>query len=227
MKLSSIALVASLAYASAVAQAAIVSYSDSFPATDVVFKVPFGTTLSLPKFQSTFGTLNGATLTLSFDLLAQIEVINSDSAGSSFTSASAAFPITVKSNGVDATSFAAKAIYESLSGNVSPGVGSKFSQGGAAHGFSSQDVRLSGLPSYIGSGVDDITFELTASVGEYKGEGPTSLLFSGSGKEANGTLSVSYDYTPKSPIPEPSTAVLMGLGMLAIGVSLRRRRRED
>jgi hypothetical protein len=222
MKLSSLALAASLAFASVAAQAATRSYSNPFGSSPV----PFSETLTLPKFNSSFGTLIGAKLTLAFDIVASVEVINLGDSAASFDSASAAFSISATSNGIDATSVAATATANSSSGgNVNSGVGTKFIQGGlTASGSSIQTVGPSGLPSYIGGGSDSITFALSALEGTYNGVG-SNVGFGGSGSAA-GTLSVTYDYTPTSPIPEPSTAVLMGLGMLAIGASLRRRRSE-
>jgi hypothetical protein len=223
MKLSSLAVAASLALASVAAQALTISYSDAFGSPPV----PFSETLTLPKFNSSFGTLIGAKLTLAFDIVASVEVINLGNSPASFDSASAAFPVSATSNGIDATSVAATATANSLGGNVNPGVDNRFIQGGlTASGSAIQTVGPSGLPSYIGGSSDTITFALSALEGSYNGVGPTSLLFGGSGNAA-GTLTVEYDYTAStSPIPEPSTAVLMGLGMLAIGASLRRRRSE-
>jgi hypothetical protein len=223
MKLSSLAICASLAFASVASQAMTVSYSDTFNST----AIPFSKTLSLSKFDGSLGTLTGVTLTLAFDVVAQVDVLNLGNENASFASASAAFPVTVTSSGADATSFAATATAISAGGNAGLGLAGQFSQPGlSASGSATRTVALSSLPSYVGGASDNVAFGVSAANGTYTGVGPTSLLFSGSGKAA-GTLSVSYDYDATSPVPEPSTAVLMGLGMLAIGVSLRRRRRED
>lgn len=220
MKLSSLAVAASLVFASVAAQAVTISYSD----TSTFPSVPFSETLTLPKFNSSFGTLIGAKLTLDFNVVASIDVINLGNSAASFTSATASFPVSVTSNGADATTFSATATASAAGGSVS--ANEILTVPGSASGSAVQAVLEGGLPSYIGGSSDTITFTLLANDGTYTGVGPTSLLFGGSGNVV-GTLTVEYDYTaPTSPIPEPSTAVLMGLGMLAIGASLRKRRSE-
>ena len=223
MKLSSLVVAASLAFASVAAQAGTVSYSTAFGSS------PFSETLTLPKFDSTFGTLIGSTLTLSFEVLAQVQVLNLGDSNASFDSASASFEIKAKSNGADATSFSITGTASTPGAIVPPGVDNRLIRDGLnGVGVGSQVVGPSGLPSYVGASGDTITFAVSALDGVYSGVGPVGKVgFGGSGSVTGGTLSVAYAYeTPTSPIPEPSTAVLMGLGMLAIGASLRRRRNE-
>jgi hypothetical protein len=98
-----------------------------------------------------------------------------------------------------------------------------------------QTLTVSGL-SGTGSGIlgsDTTSFAAYTGAGIFTIPVSTSTLFSAGGTGgffqasqasiANATAVVTYEYGPATPVPEPTSAVLLGLGLIAVGYKVRKR----
>lgn len=209
----------SLFFASS-ATAATISYDDTFGPTAVPFPAAPLATLSL--FDPALGTLTKVTLTLdanasggtiAWDNEALISTDITLGIGAEVTAvglagvAAVAVPLQLDSAvGIDADNDGAADFLGTDAFAVVGGTGSD----------SDSDVLLAGLGPYIGVGTFDV--EITAIVETYLsttgGFGPIDP-FPG---VTDGTVTVTYEFTP---VPEPSTALLLTVGLVVIATRRR------
>lgn len=221
MKLTSLATALFLVTASGAASAAFVDYSASIPSGAVPYVSPY--VFSLNKFDSSFGTLTGITLTLVSNINAEVDVFNSTGIAQNFTSASAALPITVTSTTADTTSVTATATASTGSGIAA--VGFNAFPGLTSTATALFNVAASNFSNYIGTSGQTVAFNATAGTGNYSGSAAPGVFFSGSGSAGgNFTIRYTYDEPSVSAVPLPAAAWLMVSGIGAFGAAARRRK---
>jgi len=204
------------------ANAALLTDSNSYGPIDVGSAAGWAG-VSLPKFDSSLGTLTQVTLTLDADTFAGVIGWDNEATAASdvtlgigaevtinaFSSlASIAIPLQTGSTSVAADNDGAADYAGTDSFWVVGGLGN------ASDANSSTDSGV--LTLFTGTGTFDV--RLSSSVSTYisttGGYGPSTTTAG----DTNGTITVAYEYTP---VPEPATIALLGLGSIV----LRRKRK--
>ena len=202
------------------ANAAIISFFDTYDPTAIPF--PSTALVSLSQFDPALGTLTQVTLTLdantsggsiTFDNEALVESAVTLGIGAEVTAVglagmvATAVPLQTSSGSVDADNDAAADFVGTDSFSVVGGSGND----------SDSAVLTAGLAPYIGTGVFDV--EIAAAVENFLGTDGGFGPISQSPGVTDGTVTVIFEFIP---IPEPSTALLLGFGLAGLGVRRRR-----
>jgi hypothetical protein len=186
---------------------------------------PINTTVSVAKFNESLGTLTGVTVTVNSTIDPVVTVVNLTYIGNgtpyAFTNAFA--KVSVTATGPDGSSAEASPTY-----TVASGIASQLQTnytGPATSASGSSVVPSTSWGDYEGVGNHTVNFDFVAGAAMYGGSSSYGLYFGGSAT-AGGTISVTYSYIP-NPIPEPSSIVLAGIGMVGLTVFGRRRSRRS
>ena len=201
------------------ALAAIVSFSHYTPET----AVPFSDVFQLQLFDTNLGVLDGVTVTLSSTVTGQVNVFNSTGSPQSFSNAYSSVPVTVTGPAGTTTSVSADASV--AAGTVAAGMNGFAGVPGTD--TNSVSVLASDFGSFEGAGVTYGSFTTASSRGIYGGTAIPGVFFSGSAA-ADGTVTITYDYTPggAAVVPAPDTIALFASGMAMVGVIARRNSKK-
>jgi hypothetical protein len=181
---------------------------------------PFSESFTLAQFDPSLGTLTGVELSVGANSLANVEVYNPGSTTGNFTNAYATLVVTTTTAGSYMVTETLTAIQPS--GSVAPGSFSGYS-GLTATDSGSIDIPASAWSLYEGTGTVSPTF-VSQSNGQFGGTTADHLFFGGSA-EAGGTATITYTYDPTpTAVSEPRSLALLGTGLLALGIVVKRRR---
>ncbi len=178
------------------------------------------TTLSLPDFDTTLGTLNGVTLTVTSDFSLYGTIDNIAPYDTPFLSDTTIMQVFVATPDNPVIETQGVALYGS--GTVYSGPRVLFEPTKDIDGVANEVVLDAGFfPDYESVGAQTFNFTVSTPPGSFVGGriSPNPLVFGGGGS-SSGVVEVDYDYTA---VPEPSTCVMLagGLGLL---FAFRRRR---
>jgi len=191
----------------------IITQTFSSPPTTV----PWSTTYDANQFNPSLGTLTSVEIEVSSNIVASVDVYNFSGSPQSFTKATASIPITL--TGPASLSLSATGGTAGLAGSAVPGLNTF--PGLPTTASTSTTLTSSGaLAPYIGTGVSTLVFDFNAGDGTYSGTAVSGVFFGGSAT-ANATVDVIYTYT--AAIPEPSSVILAGIGIVGVAVFGRRR----
>jgi hypothetical protein len=193
---------------------------ESFSHTTVDQAIPFTDTFTLPKFDTSLGTLTGVTLTLAIHGTAEVDVTNpSQSVAMPFSDATATLPVT--GTGPDGSFIPLSLSAGPLSGTAPPGATTGF-PGTATDMSNSISIAPANFSFYEGLGSLSASFSTAADNGTFSGSAASGVSFTGSAT-VGGQLTVTYSFTAAT--PEPSSIVLAGLGVVGLACAVRSRRK--
>jgi PEP-CTERM motif len=178
--------------------------------------------LLLPQFDSSLGTLTGASLQIEGISQPQLEVLNvGNITGTGHGTTTAIYAVT--GPGVSSLS----ASISSGPQSVTVAAGNLASSPPLSPIFFNPVVALSDLNALTGLGTVAFDIEESQTTSGTTDTIGADLLYGGSAS-ANFLLDIAYTYTVGSigggdPIPEPFSLAVMGVGLLGIGVAKRRK----
>jgi len=191
----------------------------------------FPTTIAIEKFDSTLGTLNSATLTLSINLLADIAVQNKDTIDHTLknVSSSTTFTVSLATPVLSLASVATSSIVGTAPTYIVLPAG-KTTEFLGVEATSSKSLALDAGQriAFTGTGTQTIDLDVspppsTSITGSY--DGGLKIALSG-GAQAILGLSVEYVYTvPTNDVPEPATLAVFGMSLAGL-LAARRKRQQ-
>ncbi|HEU5118435.1 MAG TPA: choice-of-anchor E domain-containing protein [Isosphaeraceae bacterium] len=206
-----------LALGATTASADTVTYSDTFGSSGSPLAIPINTTATLTKFDTSLGTLTGVQLKLVTNATVTATVYNFGSSPANFSNVIGKTTVTATGpNGTTTTNTIMVGPYSGIAAPFPPGV-----VAGTDSGTDSQTTTV--LPvnwgAYQGSGGGTFNVLLGGTTSA-SGTADQPAAYGATGT-AYGTVSVTYTFTP---VPEPSSLALIGLGLAGGTVSLYRRK---
>jgi hypothetical protein len=211
-------LVAAAALATTSAYAASISFSDAASTA-----VPnWSDTLQVAQFDSSLGTLNSVTIsfagsntgTLAAENLAATAGTMTLEGTATYTLSSAVWNFTGAA--IASRTFAAGA----FDGNINYAGTSGATFANATGSYSNNLSLTSGLSAFIGTG--NLSFGVnTVGGSSYSGTGAAVAKFD---QSADARVTVTYNYTAVSGVPEPESYAMLLAGLAAVGMVKRRRR---
>jgi hypothetical protein len=191
---------------------------ETFSHTTPTATVPFTDSFTLPKFDTSLGTLTGITITLSTSVTAEVDIFNATGSPAAFTNATATIPVTLTSptETVSTTTTAT-----TPTGIAAPGF-SAF-PGLTSNTSSTVTVALANFGQYEGVGGGSASYSAAFSGGSYSGSSIPGVFFGGTAT-AGGITSITYTYSPAA-IPEPASMAMVVIGLGGVFAARRYRRR--
>jgi hypothetical protein len=171
--------------------------------------VPYSYTALASQFN---GTLTSVEISVSSNIVGHVNVVNITPTAEAFSNATSSVPVSL--TGPDSLALAVTATtagQSSTIGAAPPGGYTQVTLPGNTVTASVSTTLTSGLSAFEGTGTNDLTFTFTAGQGTYGGSGPFGVFFGGSAT-ADATITVIYNFV--SPIPEPTSMSLLGIGMV-------------
>lgn len=227
MCLQRVLLAGLVGFAATAAEAGMVTYSDSISVTTT----NWSNHLNVSKFDTSLGTLNSVTITFGGTVVSNAKVESLDAALSTITAKSSA-ELTLKYS--DGTLLFDETPTNSKTFNASAFDGVIDFGGTSGHSFGDVTATISpNDTTVLTSGTEFAAFEgsgtysfITATSDHSSTTGAGNLISQVSTK-AGDNVSVTYNYTAASTVPEPSSAVTAAIGAAVCGLvaCLRRRAR--
>jgi hypothetical protein len=203
---------------SASARADVVSYTENYGSISAGGP---GTSVSLPGFNSSLGTLTGITFDLSSSDTVSVSIISILPGSTPYSSASASLPVTITSS-LDGVTTTATGTATYGSGFVNEYPPALDLPGETTTASSTVNVPSADFSEYEGGGT--YTVGVTTGSGNYSGVSSPGVFFGGAGS-STGSVEVTYDYTVV-PTPEPSS-LLGGFGILGSMAAMAWRKRKQ
>jgi uncharacterized protein (TIGR03382 family) len=199
-------------------QAQVITQTFTVPTGTVV---PFNQNFTFNLFDTTLGTLDQVTLSLSTSITAEVDVFNSLATPQAYTNATASIPVTVTAP--DSVTETATGIAGPVSGTANPGFNAV--TGLPANANTSQMIPMGDWGFYEGIGPQTGNLNASSTSGTYSGNANPGVFFGGSAT-AGATITITYLYQPAGTIPEPGATTFLAAGVLgSLGMVLRRRRK--
>jgi len=204
------------------AEAATVVQTDNF--TPAPEPVPYTWNFTFDSFDTSLGTLAGVNVSLTVNVIAEVDIFNSTSSPQSFANATASSSVTL--TGSDPTStLTITATTTPISGIANPGFNTFPGQTGSTSG-SISDPNLSIYA--LGAPVPQ-SWTASGGNGTFSGTSSNGVFFSGNAS-AGGSVTLIYTYTPtttsSSTVPEPTT-IFGSIVALGLGVAMRKMRLQQ